>query len=80
MGGSEIGFIGGPGVEAVGRINEEIALELAHEKADRTIFAFRRTHVFDKTFRKTLDELNRDAGINPEFTRAEFTRAEEEEF
>lgn len=75
MGGSEIGFIGGPGVETVGRINEELALEAAQEKADRTVFAFRRTRVFDKTFRQTLDELNRVAGINPEFI-----RAEEEEF
>ena len=67
MGGSELGFIGGPGVEAVTQINEEIAAEVAKAKADRTIFAFRRTHIFNRTFQRTLDRLNDAAGINPEF-------------
>lgn len=60
---------GGLSAESEGAItqvlmsNREFALEVATKKAGRTILAFRRTRVFEKTFDRTLESLNSLTGF-----------------
>lgn len=61
MSGVEVGATGsaeGQGIGDLLMINRELALETAQERADRVVFSFRRTKVFERTFRRELKSVN----------------------
>lgn len=50
-------------VLSVLEVNRIAALEIAEERASRALLSFRRNHVFEKVFTKTLRELNAETSI-----------------